>query len=399
MTIQFDPLSPAFLENPYPTYELLRAEAPVFRHPMGYVVLSRYADIERTIRTPEIFSSSPAAGAVPVRDDAGELRMARESFIGMDPPKHTQVRKLVSDHYTRNRVAQHEPAIRKMAEALFDRLEGRTQCDLMEEIATAVPRTVLGNLLGITSSQWERFSRWSETDGDSARLKEAIERLPVSADFLEELVSARRKSPSNDPLSSLVNGAPQGEFETDNMYASIGLMLSSGTVETSHLLGNAVLALLAHPEQLQQLRREPALIERAVEETLRYDAPVQMLLRRTKAAVELGGEELEEGTPLAVLVGSANRDEAVFQNAASFDLHRPQQEHFGFGTGRHFCIGAWLARLIARITLELILERMPNLQLATNQLRRPSSFLIRGPLSLPVRFDTRPALVSVPPTN
>ncbi len=387
--MEYDPVDPAVTRNPYPHYAWLRREAPVYRTPQGLVAVSRYADVRGVLNRPGIFSSSAMGDVINGLKAMAQAAEGGETLLGTDPPAHTQLRRIANRAFRPRRIAALEPRIRAHAIALVDALASDSECDLMAALAVPLPVMVIAEILGFDSARRGDLKRWTEeqiaaTAGPpgpelrAALARSASERLA----YLDELVAERRRHPRDDVISELLRAESTEELMSEAEVGNfIVLLLVAGNETTTNLIGNAMLALLAEGDLLAPVASEPSLIPAVVEETLRYDSPVQLTLRRVREDVELAGEKLHRGELLALLLGSANRDERHFGDPDRFDLLRPRRDHLAFGFGTHFCLGAHLARLETRVVLETLLARFRRFEPLAEAERAPS-LLTRGPRSL-----------------
>ncbi len=395
--IAFDPFDPTTRENPYPVYARLREEEPVHRvEALGLAVVSRYDDVLAILKDPRSFSSTAmrdlfSQSAKSVMDDA---ELEGETLIGTDPPVHTRLRKIVNRAFTPSRIAALEPRIREITADLVAGFEQRGECELLSDLAIPLPVIIIAEILGVDPARREEFKRWSEDlllAGTGRPTPEQAERIRISDDelgvWVDEVVEARRAEPRGDLISALVAAESSEEVMTSEEIGNlITILLIAGNETTTNLLANAVLALLGHPDQLAAVAREPRLIPGAVEEILRYDSPVQLTLRRASRDVELPGGKIHENETVAVLLASANRDERQFADADRLDVRRDTRSHVAFGFGTHFCVGAGLARLEARVALEALLR----LRGWTRDEERPeygTSLIVRGLERLRLRFE------------
>ncbi len=398
--LEYNPFDPAVRANPYPTYARLRDEAPIYRNPaLGMAAVSRYEDVLAVLKSPSAFSSRAmrdlfTQGARSVMTDAS---IDGETLIGSDPPVHTRLRKIVNRAFTPSRIAALEGRVRSVTDQLVAGFEQRGSCDLLGDLAVPLPITLIAEILGVDPERHRDFKRWS-TDlllaGTGQPTPEQAERIVISDEelgqWIDEVVEERRARPRDDLVSALVAAESSEEVMTvEEIGNLIMILLIAGNETTTNLIANALLALLAHPEQLESLVACPELVPLAVEEALRYDSPVQLTLRRATTDVELPGGKLSEGEMIAVLVASANRDERQFANAARFDLARDSRGHVAFGFGTHFCVGAGLARLEARVALEALVTRLARIERVETALDYGTSLIVRGPRRLRLRFEPR----------
>ncbi len=392
--MEYSPLDPEITRNPYPVYAILRREAPVYRTPLGFLAVSRYADVLAILRDPARFTSAAMGDLVnQVKSvSASEEHQGGETLIGTDPPRHTRLRKIVNRAFTPRRIAALEPRIREIARELVAAIPEDRVWDLLPALAVPLPVMVIAEILGVDTARRADFKRWSGeiieamAGAPGPGLLAALQRSGAErSSYLDELIAERRVRPRRDVVSALVEAEHDDGVMTENEVGSfVVLLLVAGNETTTHLIGNTILALLEDPQRLAQVTSHPARIPAVVEETLRYDTPVQLMLRRATEAVELSGGKIDAGETVAVLLGSANRDEQQFKYPEIFDMSRPEPRHLSFGFGTHFCVGASLARLEARIALEVLLSRFPRMALAGDVTRAPS-LLTRGARSIRLR--------------
>lgn len=393
MNIRYDPFSPAVRENPYPYYEELRRYAPVYQvEGAGLWVVSRFDDVVFVVKHPELFSSAPMNFQA-ARE--GLFSAGAATIIGADPPVHTRLRTLVNRGFTPRRIADLEPRIRAIGAELVAGLRGRQEVDLTADLSIPLPVIVIAELLGVEAERRTDFKRWSDSivtviSGSPTEEESALLRPHMKAfrDYFEEVVAQRRECPKDDLISALVRAQESEQALTpEEVIAFAALLLVAGNETTTNLIGNAVLALLNHPNELAKVRANRQLVPSLVEETLRYDGPVQGLFRMTTREVELAGTTIPTGAVVMPLFASADRDEREFPDPDRFDITRNADGHVAFGFGIHFCLGAALARLEARIALEALLFDLPPFVRAGNgPVERINSIFLRGPKALPMVF-------------
>jgi cytochrome P450 family 109 len=346
----FNPFDPMVNEDPYPWYARLRHEGPVhWSEPLDAYVLSRNADVAAAFRDPASFSSAPRGGTPE----------GTRFLLGSDPPEHTALRRMLNRRFTPGVVAHLEPQIRQIAIDLTTRLlDARVDgiADYVRHVAYPLPVIVIARLMGIPDERREDFKRWADAmvggvDLDPAGAARAF--VEMRAYFLET-AAKRRENPGEDLVSRLITG--DEPLTPDELWGFCTLLLIGGTETTTNLIGNGLAALLADPVLQKALRTEPELVPAYVEETLRYDAPVQAVWRLTKRDVTIGGTTIPADARVLLLQGSANRDGTVHPDPDRFDVRRPDTDHLGFGVGIHFCLGAPLARLEARIAVQTLLS-------------------------------------------
>ena len=352
----FDILAPEVRRDPYPYYRELRHQAPVqYFAKYDCWAVSRYVDVAATLRRPDLYSSSNV-----------ELRIG-PAFLRSDPPEHTRFRKIVSGAFAPQRVAKLEEHIRALADQFVDRMMTGRSCDIMEQFVRPLPLLVMIELLGVPPEHIDDYGRW--TDAALARLHaltpQGVQQIEDTLDefhaFFDDHVRLCRERPRHGIISELLHAESADERLSEEEVAGLAkLPLLAGTETTANLIGNAILALLRHPDQLDMVRADPSLIEPMVEEALRYDTPAQIIHRWARRDVEIAGVLIPEGGELWLLMGSANRDSEQFDDPERFSVTRAPEGHIAFGVGPHFCVGAKLSRLEARVALGTLLSRLPT---------------------------------------
>ncbi len=403
--MDFNPLSPESRANPYPGYAQLRQEAPVHElQPFGVFAVSRYEDILFALKNPEIYSSAGMRAMMSgetgmMGSSAGRSRMSTllevDNLIASDPPVHDRLRAVVNRGFTPRRIAELEPSIRKIAEEAIDGVAAKGELELVSDLAIPVPVRVIANLLGVPGDRLRDFKRWSDAIITSAtgvsQDKNAEVHFQEREEFLAyfaEAISERIQRPTDDLISTLIRAeGNEGTLSELEVLSFTTLLLVAGNETTTNLIGNTLLALTEHPDQFDKVLADPSLIPNLVEEALRYDSPVQGIFRQAACDTELAGVTIPAGKLVMLLLGSANRDEAWLPDANKFDVTRKLKGHIGFGFGVHFCLGASLARLEAKIALETLFSRCPNLRRTTTETEWIDSLILRGPKSVPLQFD------------
>jgi cytochrome P450 len=328
-----------------------------------------------------------------------------EWMVFLDPPRHSKIRALISQAFTPKSVANLEPRIRHFSTELLDHGIERGQMDLAADFSIPLPTMVIAEMLGMPLSDLPRFKVWNDimlkmsysVPGGSAAagVVDAFRSATAEMnDYLTILLTERRANPRDDLLSRLLHAQIDGERLTQlEILGFFQLLLLAGSETTTNLVNNAILCFIEHPDQLSRLQAHPELLPCAIEEVLRYRSPLQWMFRLTKRDVELLGQKIPAGKLLLTMIGSANRDPRHFPNPNQFDIARDPNPHIAFGHGMHFCLGAPLARLEARIALTDFLARAKNFGLATNQPWEPRPGVhVHGPARLPIRFDPAPRL-------
>jgi cytochrome P450 len=399
------PMLPENRSDPYPIYSFIREREPVHHAPDGSWVLTRYDHSAALLRDPR-FSTNPArltegpdaAAMGPIRQVGSSLMMF------LDPPDHTRLRSLVSQAFTARMVESLRPRIQLLVDDLLDAVVETGEMDVLADLAYPLPTVVICELLGVPPEDRDQFKGWS---ADASRLldgyldKDAMDKGMVAGMYLFQyftgLVEARRQEPRNDLLSALLaaqgpSGPSSGELAAGDtlthaeLLSTATLLFVAGFETTMNLVGNGVLALLRHPDQLERMRRDPALVRTGVEELLRYDGPVHVTARIATEDVEIGGETVREGEQAVAILGAANRDPDQFPDPERLDVGRTPNRHLGFGGGPHFCLGASLARLEGQIAFATLLRRLPDIELATEHPTYRDHYVIRGLNELKVRF-------------
>jgi len=393
---------PEVRSDPYPFYARLRSQDPVhWDESLGFWVLTRYTDIASVYSDPR-FSRAQGLKRGFERLSPQEQHIAEPVFHSFsrtvfytDPPYHTHLRGLVNSAFTPLAVEGMRPYVQRTVHDLLDSVQGQGGMDAIQALAHPLPILVITQMLGLPAEERGRFKAWSDDLfailGSVPHAPELMERAASSlaelTAYLTGLSRARRREPTQDLLSALVQVVDQGERLTEEeLVANVTILLSAGHETTSNLIGNGLLALLRNPEQAQKLREQPALVSSAVEEMMRYDNPVQIAYRSAAADVEIGGKYIRSGQLINSVLAAGNRDPERYSDPDRFDIARDEGRHLGLGLGIHFCLGAPLLRLEAQIAFETLLRRFPELRLATDTWEWQELPIFRGVKSLPVAF-------------
>lgn len=405
-TRKYDLYTDAFRRETYATFARMRDEDPVCRQqgldgetPIWFV--TRYDDAVAALLDDERFVRDPALALEPAevaRMQAGmppELAFVESHMLNRDGADHRRLRRLVTKAFTPRMVEGLRPRIQGIADELLDAVADRGRMELVDDYAFPLPITVIAELLGIPAADRSRFRVWSDALVTPALTPEAIERfgklVREFVAYLRALFERRREDPRDDLVSALIAVDERGDtLAEEELFSMVVLLIVAGHETTVSLIGNAVLALLEHPEQRAAALASPEAMRATIEELLRYDGPVERALNRWAAAdVELGGKTIRRGENVIVILGSANRDERRFAEPDQVDPGRGDTRHVAFGRGSHYCLGAPLARLEAEIALTTLLRRLPHLRLGVprEQLEWRPVPLFRSLAELPVRWD------------
>lgn len=391
---RFNFFDPAFLADPFPTYAEMRRSAPlaVF-DPIGFVTVARHADVVSVLRSPQSFSS---AGLRPAFEPPWVgYNPGVRSMLVMDPPDHTKLRNLVSRAFGPSFLAQVEPSMRARVEPIADRIAARGEVEIVEEVSVPMTAGVIGDMLGLDPALHASFKRWSDdvssitpapqSPEHEARVLESIAQIRR---YLGELVTARRKAPLDDLLGALIAAEVDGQKLTDEeLVAFLALLIIAGLETTANLIAQSMIVLADRPELAARLRADFSLLPAFIEEMLRFHPPTHSVFRLAMSDVEIGGAKVAAGTPLMVLLASANRDDTVYPEPDVFDLGRAQQAGVAFGYGPHFCVGAGLARLETRVTLETLLGRLSSFEHEGSPIAWRHTLVVRAPEKVRLRVS------------
>ncbi|TAJ20941.1 MAG: cytochrome P450 [Dehalococcoidia bacterium] len=391
--VVFNPFVPSFRANPYLQLGRLREGDPVHRsQALQAWVLTRYDDCLRVMKDAETFSSDvmQAGGALAaaLREQRRETPLGEtRTVLGSDPPVHTRLRSIVNRAFTPRRAAALRPHIEDVTASLLAQAPDSGEWDLMKGLAQPLPVIVIAELLGVPSEDREQFRHWSNALAattnllqDAATRQGAVAAAQELRGYLEAVVVERVAAPRDDLISALLEAEADGaRLSRDEVLAFAVLLLVAGNETTTNLIGNGTLLLAEHPEAMQALRDDPEGVPNAVEEMLRYDSPVQGLVRFVARDTEIAGQAIKKGDVLICMIGGANRDPRQFTEPERFDIARVENRHLSFGQGIHFCLGAPLARLEADVAFRGLLARWPGIRLAEGGAERGGTFLLRGP--------------------
>jgi cytochrome P450 len=366
--------------------------------PFGGWVLTRYIDVASLLRSPQVSAQRMEMASKDVSPEYAPLFATRAgSMLNSDAPRHTRLRLLVNKAFTPGTVESLAPFIQSFVDTVLDAVQGQGHMDLIGDLAFPLPATVIAEMLGVPAQDCDRFKKWSDDTAAVAGnlpanlsqevLRQALQSMEDLQAYLGEIVAQRRREPRSDLITALVKAEEQGDRLTlEELLANVVLLLNAGHETTTNLIGNGMLALLRHPDQMRRLQKDPQLIPTAVEELLRYDSPVQFTTRLIKEDMQIDGKRLQAGQRVVLVLGAANRDPAQFPNPDRLDIGRHDNKLLAFGLGSHFCLGAPLARLEGRIVFETLLRRLPGLRLDGPAPKYRKNFNLRGLESLEVAF-------------
>jgi len=399
----WNPTSARLRQDPYPVYARLREHDPIHRSVPAYGwALFRYDHVLEALRDPRFsaddrnFQHFDRMHRQAIREGLAEADEEPEpTMLRSDPPRHTRLRGLVNKAFTPRAVEKLRPRVEELAEELLDRAESRGRFDVMRDYAIPLPVTVIAEMLGVPAEERDTFKRWSDAlvgflDPLASPGPDVLRQVRDEFfTYVDGIANERRRAPRDDLISALVQAEEAGDrLSGRELHATVALLLAAGNETTTNLIGNGVLALLRQPEEWSRLVSEPKLVDSAVEELVRYDSPVQFTGRVALDDVDFYGARIRRGQNVVLVLASANRDPAVFPEPDRLDVGRENNRHLGFGRGPHFCLGAGLARLEARIALSALLRRFPQLRFAGDDLsavRWRKLLFLRGLAELPVR--------------
>ncbi len=387
--LTYSPFDAEVIADPYPVYRELRANAPaLWSREANSWVLSRYDDVSAALADPATYSS--ASGIFPTPPGVDMTKLFLPMLIMSDPPRHTQLRQIASRAFTPRRIAALEPHIKTLVKDLLDQTPETGKWDFVSGFAGPLPAIVIADMLGVPRDDRDQFREWSTTLVQSNPVRgefgAGLDAAAALYEYFTAFLAERRAHPQDDLMTALVQAEVNGEYlSEEELLGFCLLLLVAGHETTTNLLSNSAVVLAQNPDVRQQLADDPGLLPAAVEELLRYDSPVQGLARTLTAPVDLHGESMQTGDTVLLLFGSANRDDHAFPHADRFDVNRQPERQVAFGHGIHFCLGASLARLEARIALQILLARHPDWEVDLDAAVRLHSGPIRGYISLPMQ--------------
>ncbi|MCZ4499334.1 MAG: cytochrome [Marmoricola sp.] len=400
--LNFDHYDHALQDDPYPTYARMREEAPLYHNEEhDFWVISRHADVREAFRVDDVYSNK--MGVTLDKSAWNSNAHIVMSFLGMDPPQQTRLRKLVSRGFTPKRVASMEPRIAKISAEYLDNALAKAaanggRLDWIQDFAGKFPMDVISEMLGVPTADRDEVRRLADLlvlreDGLRDVPQAGMDASMELFGYFGNLLAQRKANPEDDLVTALMTAEDEGDRMSDGeLTAFLFLMVVAGNETTTKLLGNAVASISRHPEQRAAVFADPELVTPWIEETLRYEASSQLLARQTIADVTIDGVTCPAGAQILFNIGAANHDTEVFADAEEFNLFRERGElakHIAFGGGRHFCLGANLARLEATIALQQLIERCSSIEPLYDEAQRFYSANVRGYASLPVQVTPR----------
>ena len=406
--MQYDLFGPEFKADPYPTYKALRSEQPLCRrvNADGKAIwfVTRYADVAAILRDHTRFvknvqqTMTPAErAALPPTPEL--IHLLSNHMLNLDPPDHTRLRSLVSKAFTATVVNRMAERIQRMADALVDKVQARSAMDLIDDFAYPLPINVIADLLGIPLRDQGRFRQWSQAFvtpsvnvlRNTKKAQKAKRLMEDFTGYMGALFAQRRAQPQADLISALLQTEEAGDkLREEELFSMLILLIVAGHETVVDLISNGVLALLQHPDQLQLLQQQPARLDAAIEEIVRYDGPVERATVRFAAQdVAMDGHLIQRGDAVNLILAAADRDPAQFANPDQFEIDRANNRHLGFGLGVHYCLGAPLGRLEGKIAISTLFRRLPNLRLAVplDTLRWRKVPILRGLQHMPVVWE------------
>jgi cytochrome P450 PksS len=404
----YDLFAPEALVNSYPLFKRMRSEDPVHYCESGrYWILTRYRDVEAALRDERLSTDHTPLyinqlGSLDVKEIQNFLALASNWMGEKDPPEHTRLRKLAQPGFTTRAIESWRSIIQNTTDRLLDRVQNHGGMDVVSDLSLPLPGFIIPEIMGVPETDRAHLLEWAmdiaQIFGAAGGSTIDIEELARKADkaavqfsaLIRQLVEQRRRQPGTDIISLLSVAYQEQGFNFEELPSVCNQILSAGLLTTTDLIANGVNALLSHPDQLQKLKKNPSLINSAVEEMIRFDTSVPFFFRIAKQDLTIGGKDITAGSVIALGLGAANHDPEKFEEPEIFDITRTPNEHLGFGSGIHFCLGAALARMQLTICFTTLLRRLPNLCFAPDKQAIPtkhSILIFRGFDSLPVKFD------------
>ena len=400
----YDLFAPEFIANPYPLYKRIREENPVYYEAsLGYWILTRYRDVEAALRDERLSSDRRTLfiqqlGNLDVSLIQNFLQLMGNMMIEKDPPEHSRMRKLANQGFTTRALESWRSIIQKTTDTLLDQVQDQGYMDIVSDLSVPLPTLIITKIFDIPESYRANLIQWATDIGTfwGSPSSNNIEDLARKADtsaiqftaLINQLVAERSQKPGTDMISLLTMAYTEQNLDFAELPSLCIVILNAGHLTTADLIPNGLSALLNHPQQLQKLKDNPALMSSAIEEIIRYDTSGPFAFRIAKEDIEIGGQKIPAGGVIALGLGAANHDPAKFTLADDFNIERSPNEHLGFGPGIHFCLGVVLARMELNICFSTLLKRFPNIQFDSTKsaLPRRNTLAFKGFDALPVRF-------------
>jgi cytochrome P450 PksS len=404
----YDLFAPEAVANSYPLFKRMRSEDPVhYSESLGYWILTRYRDVEAALRDERLSSNRKALfinnlGSLDVKEIQNFLALTSNMMVDTDPPEHTRLRKLANPGFTTRAIESWRSIIENTTDRLLDNVQNHGRMDVVSDLARPLPGIIITEIFGVPETDRANMLGWARdittffgaAGGSTIEMAELARKADKSAAefcaLIRQLIEQRRRQPGTDMISLLSVAYQEQGFNFEKLPFQCMEILNAGMLTTTNLIANGVNALLSHPDQLQKLKTNPTLIKSAVEEILRFDTSVPFLTRIAKQDLTIGGKDITAGSVIVLGFGAANHDPEKFEEPEVFDITRTPNEHFGFSSGIHFCLGAVLGRMDLSICLTTLLRRLPNLSFDPDKQAIPtkhSNLLLKGFDSLPVKFD------------
>jgi cytochrome P450 PksS len=403
----YDLFAPEALVNSYPLYKRMRSEDPVhYCEEGGYWILTRYRDVEAALRDERLSSDRTTLyinqlGSMDVKEIQNFLDLTSKMMVERNPPDHTRLRKLANQGFTTRAIESWRDIIQNTTDRLLDKVQNHGGMDVVSDLSVPLPALIIPEIFGVPETDRANLLEWArditKIFGAAGGSTSEIEELARKADkaavqvgaLIRELVEQRLRQPETDMISLLSVAYEEQRFNLEEISSQCVTILNAGMLTTTDQISNGVNALLCHPDQLQKLQKNPTLINSAVEEIIRFDTSVPFFFRIAKQDLTIGGKDIPAGSLIALGLGAANHDPEKFESPEVFDITRTPNEHLGFGSGIHFCLGAVLARMELTICLTTLLRRLPLLSFAPDKQAIPtkhSVLILKGFNSLPVKF-------------
>ncbi|CAN5831870.1 cytochrome P450 [soil metagenome] len=381
--------TPEAMPDPYPIYRRLRKEAPILKHDNTWT-LSRHRDVAALLPDKRMSAVRGQLEGLPDEERAkcqALIDVNRDMILFLDPADHTRLRSLVAQAFSARRIEGLRAHIVELVDQLLEDVEPGEPWDLIDVLANPLPGLAIAELVGVPTSEQEKFTHWANEYGawlgsfgpdEELRYRANAAAIELSS-YLRDLVKERRKQPQDDLLTGLIQAEDEGnQLNEQEMISTVFLLLFAGNETTTNLIGNGILTLLRHPEELERLRENPNLMRTAIEELLRFDGPVQLTTRFAAEPIDLDGYRIEAGDHIEFVLGAANRDPEEFEDPDRLDLGRRPNRHIGFGHGIHFCLGAPLARAQGQIAITTLINCYPTLVLADELIEWRHNPILRG---------------------